>query len=403
MNGDSLAAALVPLAAAQAALGARVVLRLIRSAHGRRIVASDAPSATPLDAGERIAVLVPVLNEYVRLPPCLDGLFAQGPEVSEVLIVDGGSTDGTQSLVAGYAARDARMRLIDASPIPLDWNGKAWGLEIGLQHASRAARWILTIDADMRPAAPLARALLAHAQHTGDAALSVATQQRLSGAGEGLIHPAMLTTLVYRFGSPGHSTRRIGAVQANGQCMLLRRDLLDSYGGFAAVRESICEDITLARMFASNGVAVGFYEAGDLAAVNMYGSAREAWHNWSRSLPLRDRYFGVAGVIGLAEVVLVQALPLPLFLVLLAIGTMYALSHSWLLAYWLMLAVEGVFVALRLGVLAGTARAYQQPPWTYWLSPLLDVPVACQLWIQALRRRHIWRGRVLLRGGSVSA
>lgn len=400
MYGDSIIAALVPVAAAQVALAARVVRRLIRTARSRRIVP---PSDAALDAGERISVLVPVLDESARLSPCLDGLIAQGPEVAEMLVIDGGSTDGTQSLVSRYAARDPRLRLIDASPVPLDWNGKAWGLDIGLRHASRAARWVLTIDADVRPAPPLAQALLAHARHTGDTALSIATRQHLSGAGEALIHPALLATLVYRFGSPGHRTRRVHEVQANGQCMLLRRDLLDRYGGFAAVRESICEDVTLARLLASNGVAVGFYEAGDLVAVSMYGGADDAWHNWSRSLPLRDRYFGIAGVIGLLEVALVQALPLPLLLVALAAGTAHAPSSLWLLAYRLIFAVEGLLGALRLGILAGTARAYNQPPWTYWLSPILDLPVACKLVQQALRRRHSWRGRVLLRGGSVSA
>ncbi len=398
MYGDSLIATLVPVAAAQVALAARVVRRLMRTARGLRVVPSDAT----LDPDERISVLVPVLNEYARLAPCLDGLLTQGPEVAEMLVIDGGSTDGTQSLVARYAARDSRMRLIDASPVPLDWNGKTWGLDTGLRHASRATRWVLTIDADVRPAPPLAHALLAHARHTGDAALSVATRQHLSGAGEALIHPALLTTLIYRFGSPGHRTGRVEEMQANGQCMLLRRDLLDRYGGFAAVRESICEDITLARMLASNGVAVGFYEAGDLVAVNMYGGARDAWRNWSRSLPLRDRYFGIAGVLGLLEVALVQALPLPLLIVALALGTTHAPSSLWLLAYRLILAVEGLLVALRLGVLAGTARAYSQPQWTYWLSPMLDLPVACKLVQQALRRRHSWRGRVLLRGGTVS-
>lgn len=400
MKGDSIVAALVPLVAVQTILGARVVRRLIASAHGQRIMP---PGTAPLDTGDRISVLVPVLDERARLAPCLDGLLAQGPEVAEILVIDGGSTDGTQALVTSYTTRDPRLRLIDASPVPPGWNGKAWGLDTGLRRASRDTRWILTIDADVRPAPPLARALLAHSQRTDDAAFSVATRQQLSGACEALIHPALLTTLVYRFGSPGHSTRSVGAVQANGQCMLLRRDLLDRYGGFAAVRESICEDVTLARTLATHGVPVGFYEAGDLVAASMYGNARDAWRNWSRSLPLRDRYFGLAGALGLAEVALVQALPLPLLLVLLATGTTDALSPSRPLLYRLALAVETLFVALRLGVLAGTARAYSQPPWTYWLSPMLDLPVVCQLLLQAMRRRHIWRGRVLLRGGSVPA
>lgn len=397
LKADAMATALyAPLVAAQALLGARVIGRFLRSAHGEYIGAPD--PAAPLPA-ERIVVLVPVLNERLRLAACLDGLIAQGPEVASLLIIDGGSTDGTQALVATYAARDARICLLDASPVPADWNGKAWGLEVGMRHlrlddpsaGTPRIAWVLTVDADVRPAAALAGALLAHAQRVGVAALSVATLQELSGAGEALVHPALLTSMVYRFGSPGHVARRVSEAQANGQCMLIQRDALERCGGFASVRESICEDVTLARALVAAGERVGFYEAGNLVAVRMYASAGDAWRNWSRSLPMRDRYFGVAGVLGLFEVALVQALPLPLT----ALGLLGA--RAGLLPAWLVI-VPGALLALRLGVLAGMVRGYRRVLWPYWLSPLLDLPVALQLWINALRRRHRWRGRVILRG-----
>ena len=110
--------------------GARVVARLARTARGERIRTSD----VPLPA-ERVTVIVPVLNERDRLPTCLTGLTAQPSEVVEILVVDGGSTDGTQELVSRFAARDDRVRLIDASPVPTGWNGKAHGLQAGLEQA----------------------------------------------------------------------------------------------------------------------------------------------------------------------------------------------------------------------------------------------------------------------------
>ena len=81
-------------------------------------------------------MVVPVLNERNRLSSCLDGLIAQGEEVAEIVVVDGGSNDGTQQLVCTYAQSDPRVRLVDASPIPSTWNGKAWGLQVGLCAAS---------------------------------------------------------------------------------------------------------------------------------------------------------------------------------------------------------------------------------------------------------------------------
>ncbi len=367
----------------QALLGVRIVLRLLRTAGGERIVLSDAP----LPAHERVSVVVPVLNEQKRLGPCIEGLISQGDEVVEVLVVDGGSTDGTRALVRSYEVRDPRVRLIDAPPLPPDWNGKAWGLQCGFEQVGTGWGWVLTIDADVRPAPALTRSLVAHARAAGVPALSVATRQVVSGAGEGMVHPAMLATLVYRFGIPGHAARRVNDVQANGQCFLVRRQALASCDGFAAARDSVCEDVTLARALVQRGHPVGFYEADGLVSVRMYEGWRDTWSNWSRSLPMRDQFSGASAFLGLAEVTLVQALPLPLFAGLRLSGA----GPAWALA------INGILAVTRLGVLMGIARAYERIPWTYPLSPLADLPVAAQLWRSALRRRHTWRGRTLVR------
>lgn len=372
------------LALIQAALAIPVLARMAAGARGSRVARA---AARPEDAG-RLSVVVPVLNERGRLSPCLDGLIAQGTAVREILVVDGGSTDGTQRLAASYAERDRRVRLLDAAPVPADWNGKAWGLDYGWRRADPASDWLLTIDADVRPTAPLADSLLAQARATGLDALSVATLQELHGLAEGLLHPALLTTLVYRFGIPGGATRRVSQAQANGQCALYRRDLLMEINGFTLGRDSLCEDITIARALAARGHAIGFYESDGLVSVRMYEGAAETWRNWPRSLVMRDRFFGPAGWLGLAEVALVQAAPLPALLCLWLTGRR---------GHW-SAAIAGVLLITRLGVLAGTARAYMRRPWSYWLSPLADGPAAARLLQSALQRRAVWRGRVYRRG-----
>jgi dolichol-phosphate mannosyltransferase len=380
---------LIPILVAQTLLAIRVIWRMLRSAGGERILAEEA-QVVGAAGEERVSVIVPVLNERHRLSPCLEGLIAQGTEVAEILVVDGGSEDGTQQLVWTYAQRDSRVRLVDASPIPADWNGKAWGLRVGLDSASPDSAWILTIDADVRPAELLTRALLGRAKRAGLPALSVAILQEIESAGEGLVHPSLLTTLVYRFGIPGKAIHRVSEVQANGQCFLFRRDLLEECGGFQCTRHSVCEDVTIARALVANGHPIGFYEAGELVTVKMYADWRDAWRNWTRSLPMHDQYSGINTLSGWFEVALVQALPLPLFLFLVAVRA----RRNWLIT------LNGILAATRIGVLFGTARAYRRRPWSYWLSPLCDLPVAVQLGRNALRRRHVWRGRVLVRGGS---
>jgi len=379
---------LAPLMVVQAVLALRVILRLLRSAGGERIAAEEAAGGD--DDGERVSVIVPVLNERHRLAPCLEGLIAQGAEVVEIVVVDGGSDDGTQQLVSISAMRDPRVRLVESGPIPANWNGKAWGLQVGLRSVDALSRWILTVDADVRPGAILTRALLGRAARTGLAALSIATLQEIDTVGEGFLHPALLATLVYRFGIPGKTFRRVSEVQANGQCFLFRREALEACGGFRAASASVCEDVTMARTLVAGGYSVGFYEAADLVSVKMYSDWRDTWRNWPRSLPMHDHFSGKNTLLGWLEVMLVQALPLPLCLALLVAGK----RRGWLFR------LNALLVAVRLGILAGTVRAYRRPPWSYWLSPLCDMPVAIRLGRSALQRRHVWRGRLLVRGGS---
>ena len=346
-----------------------------------RIEVSDEPSA------ERISVIVPVLNEKTRIERALDGLVGQSAEVYEILVVDGGSADGTQAIVARYHDQDPRVNLLDASPVDRGWTGKAWGLSFGLHRANPSCQWILCVDADVCASPKLARSLLAHANKTGVSTFSIATQQHLSGKLEALIHPPMLTTLVYRFGSPGTATSNVHRVQANGQCFLSGHDVLLRSEAFNASRTSLCEDITIARRLAECGENVGFYEAnGNLVNVRMYESWRETWSNWPRSLPMRDQYFGWSEGIGLLAVLLFQASPLPLLVLGLAFGA----------PFWF-LSLAGFLFALRIAILCGVARAYPNRPWTYWLSPLCDLPVVARIIQCALKRRHNWRGRTYIR------
>jgi dolichol-phosphate mannosyltransferase len=368
------------LGALQIILGVRVVLRLIRSAGGVRIEAAHGPRS------ERVSIIVPVLNETARIRTCLDSLMNQSEAVAEILVVDGGSSDGTQSIVESYGSRDRRVRLIDASPVPWDWTGKAWGLYVGLENSDARSNWILCIDADVRASPLLVSSLLAHAERTGISTFSVATRQHLSSLGEALLHPSLLTTLVYRFGIPGKGTRNRHLVQANGQCFMSPRDILLKTDAFRAAKLSLCEDITIARRLAECGEAIGFYESDGLVEARMYQGYCETWRNWPRSLPTRDQYFGWHEATGLLEVLLVQSLPLPLLYIAYTVG-----ASGWVVAVNLVLGLT------RLGVLMGIARAYEWRPWTYWFSPLLDLPVALRLITSALRRRQVWRGRVYVR------
>lgn len=146
----------------------------------------------------------------------------------------------------------------------------------------------------------------------------------------------------------------------------------------------------MARALASSGTPVGFFEAGDLAETTMYENWRELARNWPRSLPMLDGYSGIDGWVGLVQIVMVQAMPLWLLIALEA-------SRPNIVVAAALLQLQCALLATRLGVLVGTRRAYSRVPWTYWLSPLLDMAAVVAIVCSALRPRHVWRGRVLVR------
>lgn len=57
-----------------------------------------------------VSIIVPVFNTARLLPRCLDSLLAQTFRDFEVLLVDDGSSDGSERICDDYATRDPRVR-----------------------------------------------------------------------------------------------------------------------------------------------------------------------------------------------------------------------------------------------------------------------------------------------------
>ncbi|HEY7074322.1 MAG TPA: glycosyltransferase, partial [Solirubrobacteraceae bacterium] len=60
----------------------------------------------------RVSVVVPIYNVEAYLAECLESLAGQSMRDLEVVMVDDGSTDSSAAIAEGFAARDARFRLI---------------------------------------------------------------------------------------------------------------------------------------------------------------------------------------------------------------------------------------------------------------------------------------------------
>ena len=375
----------MPLLLLVAAQSVALVVLVARLARGRR----RPPPAAPRPEGVHdttVSVVVPARNEAQRIAACLDGLRAQGAPLVEAIVVDGGSTDATPALVDAATARDPRIRRIDEPPRPARAVGRPWAIAAGC----RAARgeWVLVVDADTAPRPGMVAGAVAAARALALDAVSFAPRIVAPGAGARWLQPAFLATLVYRFG-PATTAADPERVMANGQCQLLRRDVLERAGGYDVAADSFCDDVRIARHLAAHGARVGFLDGPELLDVVMYRTARETWRAWPRSLGMPDATARRWRLLDAAFLVLAQALPLPALLLLAPFGGRLG-APPWLVGA--LVAVNALLVLVRLLVAAATAHSFARRGVPYWLAPLADPAVALRVAATMLQRPREWRG-----------
>ena len=367
--------------------GGATVLLILRLLPGRTRRPPVAPLLGDAHAG-RVTVVVTSLDEAHRIGPCLDGLRAQGPAMLEALIVDSRSTDGTWELINEAAAQDARIVPMHDDPLPPEWVGKVWALEHGLRHAR--GEWVLGIDADTTPQPGLVAAAVDAADALGYDAVSFAPRFNEMTTAEQWLQPAMLVTLVYRFGAAGDRAPSPDRVMANGQCFLARRSVLLANGGYSSARRSWCDDVTLARHMARNGARVGFLDGARIIGVRAYSGIGQMWREWGRSIDLKDGTTPLRQFGDVCFVLLTQFVPLPALLLALVLGMPDRRAGD-VAAAWL--AINAVLVTIRILLTFGLKGSYAACQWTFWLSFTADPVAAVRIVLSSLKRPRQWRTR----------
>jgi dolichol-phosphate mannosyltransferase len=349
-----------------------------------------APRLSPTSYVGFVSVVVPTLNEVDRLQPCLRGLNQQSDEVREILVVDSRSQDGTPEQVQKFQHQEPRLQLLEDAPLPPGWVGRPWALHHGFQHMSPESTWFLGMDADTQPQPGLVASLVQAAEAAELDLVTLSPQFILQYPGEIWLQPALLITLVYRFGAAGDRPLSAARAMANGQCCLCRRSLLQQLNGFTAARNSFSDDVTLVRHAAALGARVAFWDGARVLKVRMYEGALETWREWGRSLDLKDASSQAQVWGDIWFLWWVQGLPLWLLLgfILQGIDT---------ITIAIAVALNGFLILFRWALLWAIAPSYDlssaRGKGLFWLSPLADSLAVVRITLSSLQRPTQWRGR----------
>jgi len=377
----------------QAALAAQALARLARGRERRDQLAE--PAAAALAALPGVSVVIPARDEAARIAGVLEPLRG-APGVAEVIVVDDESADGTAAIAARLGAR-----VVAGEPAPAGWVGKPWALQQGLEAAS--GELAVFLDADVRPdpALPAAIAGLVASAPPGGGPRVASAQLAFTcpDVAQRLLHPALLTTLVYRLG-PLDTTLPVPPHEAalNGQCFAVRRQEMLAAGGFVGVASAPTDDIALARRLAARGWEVACVPAPGLGEVAMFASAREAWREWAgRSLALPGAVSRRRQLVDLAVVGAVQGAPgLALWRAVLEA----LVRRSPVAGVRTLRPLDAVLLLVRLalvGALGGTYRRGRRPDPVSLLAPLADPVAVAGLARGTLAPVRRWRGRDLPR------
>lgn len=346
-----------------------VVRRLLAGA--RRQPALIPTLSSPKNA--TVSVIIPARNEALRIEACLRGLQHQSC-VAEIIVVDDESTDKTAVIAAQFGATVLR-----GSPPPSHWVGKPWALHQGITAA--CSNIVVVLDADTIPRPGLIPTIFSQLVHHD--IISLAPRFLTSSFVEKALHSSMLAGLVYRFGAVGVDTSVTPErVYGNGQCLAFRRDWFLAEGGMELAANQMNDDIALLRALASRGARMAFLDGRDVIDVRMFSSAREAWHEWGRSLPMVDITTPAALILDLTSLWLVLVLPvLRLF-------------------FGRFTKIDLACLTLRAGMTRAFCSSYEGSNLAVYASPLFDIASVIRLTQATCNPVRSWRGRAYTPQGS---
>jgi len=228
-----------------------------------------------------VSAIIPARNEEASVARTVESVGAQ-PEIEEVIVVDDGSTDATAKILSELTARVAKLRVIAAGSLPNGWVGKNHAAWVGA--AASKGDWLLFTDADTFHLPGAMRRALADAAEHDAALVSYSPEQEMETWWERALILQIYWMLSRRYTFENVNDLRLPDAAANGQFILVRRDVYESVGGHLAVANEMLEDVALARLVKRAGSQLYFASGLGIVRTRMYRSFGAMWEGWTKNL-----------------------------------------------------------------------------------------------------------------------
>ena len=228
-----------------------------------------------------VSVLIPARNEEDNIAACVCSLLAQDYPRYEVIVLDDNSKDRTAEILDSF--HDPRLHCIKGKPLPSGWAGKNWACH----QLSGFAKgdYLLFTDADTTHKRIALSCIISTVQRSGVGFASLMPRQVFGAFMEKLIVPVIYWAiffylplfLAYRLPFPFLSA-------AVGQCIVFNRGAYEKSGGHASVKDSIDDDLALARKVRSMRIKWILMNGKNLVTCRMYRGSKQVWDGFGKNL-----------------------------------------------------------------------------------------------------------------------
>jgi glycosyltransferase involved in cell wall biosynthesis len=250
-------------------------------------VACETLSDSPEKSGKEVVTLanvtaiVPARDEEAVIATCVESLAIQ-PELSKIIVVNDQSSDETAAVVRKMVGGIERLELIDA-PVPSSGAvGKNNALSAGARRADTA--WLLFVDADVELQDGAVGRALQIADENDASMVSFSPEQITRKWYEKALIPFVFCRLARRFSFDEVNDPKSLAAAANGQFLMIRREVYKAVGGHASVAGEVLEDVALAKAAKKAGHRLWFGSGKGIVRARMYRSFGAMWEGWKKNL-----------------------------------------------------------------------------------------------------------------------
>jgi chlorobactene glucosyltransferase len=331
-----------------------------------------------------VSILVPARNEQDNIKACVQSLLQQDYQDYEVLVLDDQSTDQTRPILDGISSTDPRLKVFTGQLNPDGSIGKNWACT-QLAQESRGKILFFT-DADTIHHPQTLATVVAAMEGEPTDLLTGYPRQLVLSWGERFLVP-FFSWVVTSFFPLGLAYKIPYPIFTNavGQLIAIKREAYLSIGGHRGVRESIVDDLALARAIHLAGFRWRVIHIADLVSCRMYQNSREALEGFSKNLFAAFEFRLLPYLFSFTWLVLMFLEPLIVAL-LLAIGKI-DLTAPWTLAAWLILSLL-IWIIPYISL--------KMPIWLAFMFPVTVLSISYtairSLWL-SLTGKLSWKGR----------